>query len=156
MCQVGSSDQLYQNKNQQVKQNIVVNQQQNLQQQQKVVQPVYEEQEEEKEEEKYTSLKVDTSYSDFMERFHPLSGTAVEGNQPPPEEKLGWKERKRRNKIRKELYQLKVDDAKVIPRLVFAEDLKKMEMFSSWDKKDREHWEKQVIPHSKLTRGETL
>lgn len=154
MCQVGSSDQLYQNKNQQVKQNIVVNQQQNLQQQQKVVQPVYEEQEEEKEEEKYTSLKVDTSYSDFMERFHPLSGTDVEGNQPPPEEKLSWKERKRRNKIRKELYQLKVDDAKEAPGLVFDEDLK--DTFKNWGKKDREHWEKEVLPHSKLTRGETL
>ena len=54
----------------------------------------------------------------------------------------------------KEWYQLKVDDAKVIPRLVFAEDLNKT--FSYWDKKDREHWEKQVLPHSKLTRGETL
>ena len=88
MCQVGSSDQLYQNKNQQVKQNIVVNQQQNLQQQQNVVQPVYEEQEEAKEEEKYASLMVDTSYSDFMERFHPLSGTDVEGNQPSAEKKI--------------------------------------------------------------------
>ena len=154
MCQVGSSDQLYQNKNQQVKQNIVVNQQQNLQQQQKVVQPVYEEQEEEKEEEKYASLMVDTSYTDFMERFHPLSGTAVEGNQPPPEEKLGWKERKRRNKIRKELYQQKVDAAKEAPGLVFEEDLK--DTFKNWGKKDREHWEKEVLPHSKLTRGETL
>lgn len=108
------------------------------------------------EKEKYNNLTVDSSYSDFMERFHPLSGTDVEGNQPPAEKKLSWKQRKRRNKMFKEWYQLKVDDAKVIPRLVFAEDLKKMEMFSSWDKKDREHWEKQVLPHSKLTRGETL
>ena len=87
MCQVGSSDQLYQNKNQQVKQNIVVNQQQNLQQQQNVVQPVYEEKEEEQEE-KYNNLTVDSSYSDFMERFHPLSGTDVEGNQPSAEKKI--------------------------------------------------------------------
>ena len=104
--------------------------------------------------EKYNNLTVDLSYSDFMERFHPLSGTDVEGNQPPPEEKLGWKERKRRNKIRKELYQLKVDDAKEAPGLVFEEDLK--DTFKNWGKKDREHWEKEVLPHSKLTRGETL
>ena len=149
MCQVGSSDQQYQNKIQQEKKTFIVEQHQ-PQQQQKADQWVY------VEKEKYNNLTVDSSYSDFMERFHPLSGTDVEGNQPPAEKKLSWKQRKRRNKMFKEWYQLKVDDAKVIPRLVFAEDLKKMEMFSSWDKKDREHWEKQVLPHSKLTRGETL
>ena len=149
MCQVGSSDQLYQNKNQQVKQNIVVNQQQNPQQQQKVVQPVYQETE------TYNTVTIDTSYSDFMERFNPLSGTAVEGKQPPAEEKLSWKQRKRRNKDFREWYHMKVDDAKERPGLVSAKDLNKM-IFGDFDKKDREHWEKEVLPHSKLTRGETL
>ena len=128
MCQVGSSDQQYQNKTQQEKKTIIVEQHQ-PQQQQKADQWVY------VEKEKYNNLTVDSSYSDFMKRFHPLPGTDVEGNQPPAEEKLSWKQRKRRNKMFKEWHQLKVDDAKVIPRLVFAEDLKKMEMFSSWDKK---------------------
>ena len=148
MCNPGSSNGQYQIKKQQVKQNIVVNQQQNPQQQQKVVQPAYEE------EEKYIAVPVDTSYSDFMERFHPLSGTAVEGKQPPAEEKLSWKQRKRRNKDFREWYHMKVDDAKERPGLVSAKDLNKT--FSYFGKKDREHWEKEVLPHSKLTRGETL
>ncbi len=147
MCQVGSSDQQYQNKIQQEKKTFIVEQHQ-PQQQQKADQWVY------MEKEKYKNLKVDSSYSDFMKRFHPLPGTDVEGNQPPAEEKLSWKQRKRRNKMYKEWYQMKVDDAKEKPGLVFAEDLNKT--FSYWDKKDREHWEKQVLPHSKLTRGETL
>ena len=148
MCQVGSAGQQYQNKTQQVKKTIIVEQHQ-PQQQQQVVQPVYEE------EEKYTNITVDSSYSDFMERFHPLSGTAVEGNQPPAEEKLSWKQRKRRNKDFREWYHMKVDDAKERPGLVSAKDLNKM-IFGDFDKKDREHWEKEVLPHSKLTRGETL
>lgn len=145
MCQVGSAGQQYQNKTQQVKKTIIVEQHQP---QQKVVQPVYEE------EEKYTNFTVDSSYSDFMERFHPLSGTAVEGNQPPAEEKLSRKQRKRRNKMIKEGYQQKVDAAKEAHGLVLEEDLK--DTFKGWGKKDREHWEKEVLPHSKLTRGETL
>ena len=79
MCQVGSAGQQYQNKTQQMKQTVNVEQ---PQQQQKVVQPAYEE------EEKYIAVPVDTSYSDFMERFHPLSGTDVEGNQPSAEKKI--------------------------------------------------------------------
>ena len=146
MCQVVSSGQQYANKTQQMKQTVNVEQ---PQQQQKVVQPVYQETE------TYNTVTIDTSYSDFMERFNPLSGTAVEGKQPPAEEKLSWKQRKRRNKDFKEWYQLKVDDAKERPGLVSAKDLNKM-IFGDFDKKDREHWEKQVLPHSKLTRGETL
>ena len=145
MCQVVSSGQQYQNKTQQMKQTVNVEQ---PQQQQKVVQPAYEE------EEKYIAVPVDTSYSDFMKRFHPLSGTAVEGNQPPAEEKLCRKQRKRRNKMLKEGYQQKVDAAKEAHGLVLEEDLK--DTFKGWGKKDREHWEKEVLPHSKLTRGETL
>ena len=145
MCQVVSSGQQYQNKTQQMKQTVNVEQ---PQQQQKVVQPAYEE------EEKYIAVPVDTSYSDFMKRFHPLSGTAVEGNQPPAEEKLSRKQRKRRNKMLKEGYQQKVDAAKEAHGLVLEEDLK--DTFKGWGKKDREHWEKEVLPHSKLTRGETL
>ena len=148
MCDPGSSNGQYQIKKQQVKQNIVVNQQQNPQQQQKVVQPVYQETE------TYNTVTIDTSYSDFMERFNPLSGTAVEGKQPPAEEKLSWKQRKRRNKDFREWYHMKVDDAKERPGLVSAKDLNKT--FSYFGKKDREHWEKEVLPHSKLTRGETL
>ena len=145
MCQVVSSGQQYANKTQQMKQTVNVEQ---PQQQQKVVQPAYEE------EEKYIAVPVDTSYSDFMKRFHPLSGTAVEGNQPPAEEKLSRKQRKRRNKMIKERYQQKVDAAKEAHGLVLEEDLK--DTFKGWGKKDREHWEKEVLPHSKLTRGETL
>ena len=147
MCQVGSSDQQYQNKIQQEKKTFIVEQHQ-PQQQQKADQWVY------VEKEKYNNLTVDSSYSDFMERFHPLSGTAVEGNQPPAEEKLSRKQRKRRNKMIKERYQQKVDAAKEAHGLVFEEDLK--DTFKGWGKKDREHWEKEVLPHSKLTRGETL
>ena len=82
MCNPGSSNGQYQIKKQQVKQNIVVNQQQNPQQQQKVVQPVYQETE------TYNTVTIDTSYSDFMERFNPLSGTAVEGK--PPRRSSWW------------------------------------------------------------------
>ena len=64
-----------------MKKTIIVEQHQ-PQQQQKADQWVY------VEKEKYNNLTVDSSYSDFMERFHPLSGTDVEGNQPSAEKKI--------------------------------------------------------------------
>lgn len=88
----------------------------------------------------------DTAYDRFFQVIKPLPPLPVAGGAAPQEEKPGYKERKRRKKayekLGKENRLLRENEVKALPQFQTKE---------RWDK-----WAGETLPHSKLTREQTL
>ena len=146
MCKPGSPDQVYQKKNQQVQRNMMAEEHQRIRQQ--VVAPQYENVNQQQEQ------KKESAYDDFIKSLKPLPAVPVAGGPAPEEAKVGWKERKRRKELYKEEYKNKEKALKETPGLVKERDVKNLSLFRT--KQGRDQWENEKLPHSKLTRGQTM
>lgn len=85
-------------------------------------------------------------YARFFARLKPLPPAPVAGGPVPEEEKVGRKERKRRKK--------QYEDLGKQQRLLRADEVKALPQFQT--KQAREKWANEQLPHSTLTREQTL
>ena len=146
MCRAGRPEVIYRDRELQAQRNAMManpQQQQEEHQEEQPLQAVA-----------YEHVKVDSSYAHFLNRMQRVDRNAVAGGRPPEEAKAGWKERKRRKAAYEEAYQKKEKALMEKPRLVEEDELQNMRMFRT--KQGREQWENEILPHSKLTRGETV
>lgn len=144
MCKPGSTNQVHQKKNQFEYKNVMAKDHQR--EYKNVAAPKYENAN------KQVQNQV-SSYDRFLQFREKLSDSKVAGGPAPVEAKVGWKERKRLKEQYKEEYKNKEKALKKEP-LVKEEDLRQMKMFET--KQGREQWENEKLPHSELTRGETM
>ena len=146
MCRAGRPEVIYRDRELQAQRNAMManpQQQQEEHQEEQPLQAVA-----------YEHVKVDSSYEHFLNSMKRVDRNAVAGGRPPEEAKAGWKERKRRKAAYEEAYQKKEKALMEKPRLVEEDELQNMRMFQT--KQGREQWENEILPHSKLTRGETV
>ena len=146
MCRAGRPEVIYRDRELQAQRNAMManpQQQQEEHQEEQPLQAVA-----------YEHVKVDSSYAHFLNSMQRVDRNAVAGGRPPEEAKAGWKERKRRKAAYEEAYQKKEKALMEKPRLVEEDELQNMRMFQT--KQGREQWENEILPHSKLTRGETV
>lgn len=90
--------------------------------------------------------RAPSAYDRFFQTLKPLPPVPVTNGPAPQEEKVGYKERKRR----KEQYKYLGDKQ----RLLSEEEVKGLKLFKT--QKAREEWANETLPHSKLTREQTL
>lgn len=144
MCKPGGPDQVYQEKNKQIQQNAMKEVQVNktdhvavplMTQKQEVIQ------------------QQPTPYASFLQHLTPLPSVQVADGQAQ-EEKVGWKEKKRRKEMYKEQYKDKEKALKGAKNFLKEADLKSLDMFKT--KQGREQWENEKLPHSEMTRGQTV
>lgn len=130
-----NSGQTYANKTKQ--QNIVV--EEHRQPQQVVMAPQHDIAEQ-------RQVERNSPYERFFHRLKPLPPVPVAGGPVPKEEKVGYKERKRQKeqyeKLGKENRLLRENEVKALPQFQ--------------TKEGREKWANETLPHSKLTREQTL
>lgn len=101
------------------------------------------------------------TYDAFYHSLKPLPKVPVAGDGVQPEAKTGYKERKRREKELKQQLAEDKDEYKkfnktlsTAPRLLTSAEVKELSMFQT--KMGREKWAKEKMPHSKLTREQTI
>lgn len=91
-------------------------------------------------------VERDSPYARFFHTLKPLPPVPVAGGPVPEEEKVGYKERKRQKKqyekLGKENRLLRENEVKALPQFQTREG--------------REKWANETLPHSKLTREQTL
>ena len=91
-------------------------------------------------------VERDSPYARFFHTLKPLPPLPVAGGPVPEEEKVGYKERKRQKKqyekLGKENRLLRENEVKALPQFQTREG--------------REKWANETLPHSKLTREQTL
>lgn len=91
-------------------------------------------------------VQAPTAYDRFFTGLCPLPAVPVAGGPVPQEEKPGYKERKRRKKQYKELGEN--------PRLLQEDEVKQLKLFRTREARDK--WAGETLPHSQLTREQTL
>lgn len=90
--------------------------------------------------------RAPTAYDRFLNSIPPLPSAPVAAGPAPQEEKVGYKERKRRKKQYQELGKT--------PRLLHEEEVRSLKLLRTQE--TREKWAGETLPHSDLTREQTL
>lgn len=158
MCGTKTLQQTQQNQQIQRQTQEQQQEQQQVQQQAQNRQLVQQQREQERLEIQQQEQTGDVRYQRFMNSLHPLPQMPVAGDANVQANPTSDKARKRREKAmakqRSNEYKDKVKTLQAQPRFVTAEEMKGLEMFQT--REGREQWKKQVLPHSTLTRQETL
>ena len=97
-----------------------------------------------------------SAYSSFFNSLRPLPPLPV-APAAPTQEKVGYKERRRRSKEidrQRDEYKAFGKELSREPRLVSADEVRRLPLFQT--REGRRKWSGEVLPHSSLTREETM